>query len=613
MASDNFSVRGKIRQLVFLCLVASTQLAMEANGSAQEIALEPIGVTLERRGDQWRLIRAGQPVYVRGAGGEGSLDLLKSCGANSSRTWGVDKNTKARLDEAHRNGISVAVGIWLGHERHGFDYGDESQVTQQFDSAIAAVEKYKSHPAVLVWGIGNEMENFQDGDNPDIWNHVEKLAAKIKQIDPLHPTMTVIAGVGGKKISALHKLCPSIDIVGINSYGGAQSLPQAYRQFGGAKPYLVTEFGPRGTWEVTRNSIGSIDEETSTQKAETYRLTYQTLQADSELCLGSYAFLWGNKQEGTATWFGLLLPDGKKTGGVDALAELWSGKLPDNLCPTIAELRLDGSNDVQPGASVKFSLKASDPEGKRLNVRWELHAEAAAYVTGGDFQSAPDSFNENIIESAVDGATIQLPESTGLYRVYAFVDDGNGGAAVANVPLRVSALQDLPPAEKVELPFVLYDEPNSGNSYVPSGWMGNTQAMSLDQESNDNPKSGAHCIEFKYSKQDNWGGVVWQSPPDDWGEKPGGYDLTGAKRLSFWGRGGVGGEKIKFGFGILGREKKYFDTAKDEMTVTLESTWKQYTFDLSNADLTRIKSGFYLTVAGQSEPIQFFLDRVVFE
>ena len=45
--------------------------------------------------------------------------------------------------------------------------------------------------------------------------------------------MTVIAELGGEKVKNLHRLCPDIDIVGINSYGGAASVPQRYRKAGG--------------------------------------------------------------------------------------------------------------------------------------------------------------------------------------------------------------------------------------------------------------------------------------------------------------------------------------------------------------------------------------------
>ena len=81
-------------------------------------------VKLVRQGDSWQLLRDDQPYYVKGAGGEGDLALLAKSGANSTRTWGVDdkEETLRRLDEAEKNGLSVSVGIWLEHERHGMDY-----------------------------------------------------------------------------------------------------------------------------------------------------------------------------------------------------------------------------------------------------------------------------------------------------------------------------------------------------------------------------------------------------------------------------------------------------------------------------------------------------------
>ena len=50
-----------------------------------------------------------------------------------------------------------------------------------------------------MWGIGNEMEGFDAGDNPKIWQYVQDIALMIKNIDPHHPTMTVIAEIGGNK------------------------------------------------------------------------------------------------------------------------------------------------------------------------------------------------------------------------------------------------------------------------------------------------------------------------------------------------------------------------------------------------------------------------------
>src|SRR4051794_7569590 len=66
----------------------------------------------------WQLFRGGKPYFIQGAGGSRSLQLLVDCGGNSIRTWGADEGLQRQLDEAHRLGLSVTVGIWLGHERH---------------------------------------------------------------------------------------------------------------------------------------------------------------------------------------------------------------------------------------------------------------------------------------------------------------------------------------------------------------------------------------------------------------------------------------------------------------------------------------------------------------
>ena len=201
----------------------------------------------------WQLLRGGEPYFIRGAGGDGSLEQLAAAGANSVRTWGAD-DIGARLDAAHALGLSVTVGIWLGHERHGFDYGDETQVREQLERARQTVLRYKDHPAVLLWGIGNEMEGFGAGDNPAIWTAVNDIAAMVKKLDPRHPTMTVTAELGGGRIDGVQKLCPAIDIHGINSYGGALSWPSVTGPAARPSPTCSPSSGRPGSWEIPRTT-----------------------------------------------------------------------------------------------------------------------------------------------------------------------------------------------------------------------------------------------------------------------------------------------------------------------------------------------------------------------
>ena len=109
------------------------------------------------------------------------------------------------------------------------------------------------------------------------------------------------------------------------------------------------------------------------------------------------------------------------------------------------------------------------------------------------------------------------------------------------------------------------------------------------------------------------GGVVWQSPVNDWGSKPGGFDFTGAKTLSVWARGEKGGEKVKFGFGGIAKDKAYHDSDASSTDVTLTTEWKQYSIDLKGKDLTTIKSGFYWSVEASGAPITLFMSDIKWE
>lgn len=396
---------------------------------------QPVPVTLKQESGQWSLLRDGKPYFVRGGGGQGYLDDMVELGGNSIRTWGAD-NLQRTLDEAHKRGLTVTVGLWLGHERHGFDYTNADQVAKQYDDCKAAVLKYKDHPAVLAWGIGNEME-VPEGKNAAIWSAINNIASMVKKLDPNHPTMTVVAEIGGDKVKNIHRLCPDIDIVGINSYGGAASVPERYRELGGVKPYIVTEFGPLGQWELPKNAWGVNTEFTSTEKAKQYRDSYQGAVLGSKgLCLGSYAFIWGHKEEATATWFGMFLAQGPRLGAVDVISEFWTGKPVKNRCPVIEPITLEGAPERKPGEAITARVKFSDPENDTLTVKWELMGEPTVHAEGGDAIPKLARYPDAVKVVSDREVTVTLPAKGEKFRLYVFVTDTGGGAATANVPLR---------------------------------------------------------------------------------------------------------------------------------------------------------------------------------
>lgn len=573
-------------------------------------------VELRHQDGSFQLVRNGKPYFIKGAGGDKYLAALAKAGGNSIRTWGADDLDKL-LDEAHQQGLSVCVGMWLGHQRHGFNYQNHDEVIKQLDASLDTVRKYKDHPAVLMWGVGNEMEG--DGRDPSVWYAVDHVAREIKKIDPNHPTITVIAELGENesKVHAIERFCPNVDIVGINSYGGIHSVGSRYVKAGGSKPFIITEHGPIGPWETAKTSWGSPIEESSTQKAKAFDSGYQAAVLDQPtMCLGSYAFLWGHKQETTATWFGMLLPDGSRLAAVDAMSERWTGQAPENRCPEIKSLELNQTSGLKGGETLTAKLVASDPESDPLSIQWVLRSDTGKIGEGGDLQAAEGTIaNAVTVGDSGDTASVAVPKAGGGYRLFAYVRDDQGGAAVANIPLHVAALVKIPePDQPSKLPFTVYGDDAKNDVYVPSGYMGNAEAISMELQHAEAPHSGATCLKATYNSTGAWGGVLWQSPAEDWdGLKPGGANLTGANYLEFWARGEKGGEVVNFVFGVLDGTQPYRDTAKGEMkSVELTDVWKKYRFDLTDRDLRRIKTGFGWSLAGQDSPVTFYLDDIRF-
>ncbi len=399
----------------------------------------PLKVEMTRDGGRWVLKRDGKPFFVKGAGGTNRLDLLAAAGANSVRTWGGD-NLEPFLDEAHKHGLTVTVGIWLRHEgdEGNFSYDNPAMLAEQLELVRKAVLRYKDHPAVLIWGIGNEMEGYAAGDNPAIWKHVNEAARLAKSLDTNHPVMTVIVELGGRRIQSINQFCPDVDIVGINTYAGASSIATRYADLNPTKPYIITEFGPPGFWEVGKTPWGAPIEPTSPQKAESYRSAYLGSVYQRPMCLGSYAFLWGNKQERTATWFGMFLPDGTKVNAVDTMTELWTGKPSSSPCPVIKELKPEGSTQLKPKQTLKIRLAASDSAKSPLRVRWVVQPEQTKTLSAGKEEQTLPEIQSAIVRSDEQSCEIIAPQTAGGYRVFAYVHNA-AGASVGNVPFHVSA------------------------------------------------------------------------------------------------------------------------------------------------------------------------------
>jgi len=189
-------------------------------------------------------------------------------------------------------------------------------------------------------------------------------------------------------------------------------------------------------------------------------------------------------------------------------------------------------------------------------------------------------------------------------------------------PVQAAAEEDLSDdaPRKVFKPFKVYTDANSpDNHFAPSGWMGDWGDIKLNVSDMDNAHSGATAIKIVYTaektKKAGWTGIYWQNPPNNWGGQRGGYDLTGATKLTFWARGEKGGEKIEeFRSGGIPGEFADSDVAGIG-PIALTKDWKQYEIDLTDKDLTSISGGFMWSANVDGNPAGFtiYLDDIKYE
>ena len=318
-------------------LASSCNIAVDNNGPAK--------VEMKKNAEnQYRLYVNGEEFFVKGAGLEfGDIKALAENGGNSFRTWRSENGQQDAveiLDEAHQYGLMVLMGLEVGRERHEFNYSDSLTVKKQFDYLKGEVERLKDHPALLGWAIGNELN--LGAENLRVYDAVNDISKMIHEIDPNHVTTTTMAGIGKREIDYIKEHCTDIDFICIQMYGDIVNLQQRISDAGWEGPYLVTEWGATGHWEVARTEWDVAIEQTSQEKASAFIDRYKlAIEADKENCMGSYVFLWGQKQERTPTWYGMFLENGAKTETVDAMHFIWNGEWPENRCPTIDSFRID--------------------------------------------------------------------------------------------------------------------------------------------------------------------------------------------------------------------------------------------------------------------------------
>jgi hypothetical protein len=416
------------------------------NPGLGESARGPSKVEIRESNGKHHFYVNGELFELKGAGGGGNLKLLQQSGGNSIRTWSPN-NGRQVLDSAMKYNIMVAMGIGMGQELHHFDYNDEAKVEEQYQRNIRAIDTLKNHPALLCWVIGNELNLSPDHKtpvNPKVYDALKDIVDYIHREDGNHPVTTAFAGVNRSQIEVALERCPNLDFISVQVYGGLGSISRQVQAAGVTKPFAVTEYGPIGHWEMPQTAWGREIEEPSALKASgLYERIQQGLVNDpTGLCLGGYAFLWGQKQERTPTWYGMFLKTGEATAVVDELTRYWSGQYPDNRAPMVDDIKLNDKNAVEnvyvkPGERCVARVNASDPDGDQLTFEWVILKEVIERSQGGAREQEPEGIRFETLSESDGELVFTAPAEKGEYRLFAYVYDGNNKAGTANIPFMV--------------------------------------------------------------------------------------------------------------------------------------------------------------------------------
>ena len=396
-------------------------------------------VSIIKTSNGFQLTKNGEPYYIKGAGAKSNFKKVVESGGNSIRIWSTNKSEL--LDSAYKYNLSVCLGIWVAQERNGFNYNDDYNVKSQIELIKKEILRLKDHPSVIIWGIGNEVD--LQYSNFKVWETIEQIAKFIKKVDPNHPTMTVIAGLDPSKVFMIKKYCPSIDILGINVYGAIENAPLNIRRYGWEKPYVITEWGVNGPFEAKTNSWGAKIEPTNGFKANQRLRRYKNIiESDKDLCLGSYCFLWGQKQESTSTWHGMYLSNGHPTEAIDVMQYCWSGNWPKQRAPSIMQIKLNGDNwkknhIFSTGEEVSLEYVFNRNNNDSLIIDYQLYPETFSNKGGGDFQESPDEIPIEIISKSENKISFKVPSSKGYYRIFVFLKNKYNQSSVANIPFQV--------------------------------------------------------------------------------------------------------------------------------------------------------------------------------
>jgi len=402
-------------------------------------------VFLKYENGKYSLFRNRQPFLIKGGSGYTNLKTLSEAGGNTIRVWDT-LNLGKILDSAQKYDLAVVVGLPMPPNKNmDVFYDDETKVSDSFKQLTAVVNRYKNHPALLCWCLGNELDFPIRPRFNKFYTAFNNLVDMIHHDDPNHPVTTTMMTFNRKNITDI-KWRTKVDFISFNIFGSIETLKNdlvGFNWFWNG-PFLITEWGIEGPWVAEkRNAWGAYVEDSSPKKAEELLAIYQRyMPVNNPGYLGSMVFYWGQKQELTPTWFSLFDENGAPTALVNTMHYIWTGKPPATKAPPIKYMLVNGMGGhdnilLKPNILASARLFLDTPDTTGLTYKWQLIVEDWYNPNGKFSEKKPKEISNSVVANNRPDITFKTPENEGPYRLLVYVYNRQGYMATCNTPFYV--------------------------------------------------------------------------------------------------------------------------------------------------------------------------------
>ncbi|MFN5183807.1 MAG: glycoside hydrolase family 2 TIM barrel-domain containing protein, partial [Bacteroidota bacterium] len=371
--------------------------------------------------------------------------LISQMGATVVRRYASDIYDDNILNVAKDFNLKVQFGFWFDPK---VDYSkDSTRLNQYYNEVESTVKKWKGHPSVLMWSLGNECwgqlkHHFGKPYLIEVRSAylamIERMARMIHEIDSVHPVATCIEHEETQLPSELVNLrldAPSLDAIGINSYyqGQISKLDSVFLANDTTRPYFISEFGPEGYWNDHYNKISKsrINEQSSLEKADWYAYQWRNyIEKNSGRCLGGVAYCWQDRMEGSYTWFGITDYKNRLKPAYWSIKNIWStiseNEKPNFIYPQIASFSM-GNYKI-------FSIKNLNDFGKEIKVEWKILKQEYLYPYS-DYKLINNGYSICVV----------IPKEEEYLRVYLYLYDESNNVITSSLPVYFESISGDPP------------------------------------------------------------------------------------------------------------------------------------------------------------------------